>query len=60
MDVLNQKTYDAEEDKILERTQYSQMDKLLLPMEFQQPPVSTGVSDENVQSTKLMLYLLFF
>jgi len=44
MDVLNQKTYDAEEDKIHERTQYSQMDKLLLPMEFQQPPVSTCVS----------------
>ena len=44
MDVLNQKTYDAEEDKIHERTQYSQIDKLLLPMEFQQPPVSTGVS----------------
>ena len=43
MDVLNAKTYDAEEDQLRERTQYSQMDKLLIPTEFQQQPVSTGV-----------------
>lgn len=43
MEVLNAKTYDAEEDQLRERTQYSQMDKLLIPTEFQQQPVSTGV-----------------
>jgi hypothetical protein len=43
MDVLNPMTYDAEEDQLRERTKYSQMDKLILPMEFQQQPVSTGV-----------------
>ncbi|CAF4538845.1 unnamed protein product, partial [Rotaria magnacalcarata] len=42
MDVLNPKTYDAEEDMLSERTNYSAMDKLILPMEFQQAPVSTG------------------
>jgi hypothetical protein len=44
MDILNPMTYDAEEDKLRERTKYSQMDRLLLPVEFQQQPVSTGVS----------------
>ncbi len=43
MDVLNPMTYDAEEDQLRERTKYSQMDKLLIPAEFQQQPVSTGV-----------------
>ena len=43
MDVLNPMTYDAEEDQLRERTKYSQMDKLILPVEFQQQPVSTGV-----------------
>jgi hypothetical protein len=43
MDVLNPMTYDAEEDQLRDKTKYSQMDKLILPMEFQQPPVSTGV-----------------
>jgi hypothetical protein len=44
MDVLNPMTYDADEDRLRERTKYSQMDKLLLPVEFQQAAVSTGVS----------------
>jgi 20S proteasome subunit beta 1 len=44
MDVLNPMTYDAEEDKLRERTKYSQMDKLLVPVEFQQQPVSTGTT----------------
>ena len=43
MDVLYPKTYDADEDQLHERTKYSQMDKLILPLEFQQAPVSTGV-----------------
>ena len=47
MDVLNAKTYDAEEDQLRDRTQYSQMDKLLIPTEFQQQPVSTGVRAES-------------
>ncbi|CAF5083678.1 unnamed protein product, partial [Rotaria magnacalcarata] len=42
MDVMNPLTYDAEEDQLRERTKYSEMDKLLLPVEFQQQPVSTG------------------
>jgi len=45
MDVLNPMTYDAEEDQLRDRTKYSQMDKLIIPMEFQQQPVSTGVSN---------------
>ncbi|CAF0845501.1 unnamed protein product [Rotaria sordida] len=44
MDVLNPMTYDAEEDRLRERTKYSQMDKHLIPMEFQQQPVSTGTT----------------
>jgi hypothetical protein len=44
MDVLNPKTFDAEEDQVRERTNYSQMDRLLVPAEFQQQAVSTGVS----------------
>lgn len=44
MDVLNPMTYDAEEDQLAERTKYSQMDKLLIPTEFQQQPVSTGTT----------------
>jgi hypothetical protein len=47
MDVLNPMTYDAEEDQLRERTKYSQMDKHLIPVEFQQQPVSTGVSYER-------------
>lgn len=43
MNVLNAKTYDVEEDMIGEKTEYSAMDKLILPLEFQQAPVSTGV-----------------
>ena len=46
MDVLNPKTYDVEEDQLRERTQYSQMDKHLIAVEFQQQPVSTGVRIE--------------
>lgn len=45
MDVVNPMTYDAEEDQLRDRTKYSQMDRLLIPTEFQQQPVSTGVSD---------------
>ncbi|CAF1935192.1 unnamed protein product [Rotaria magnacalcarata] len=44
MDVMNPLTYDAEEDQLRERTKYSEMDKLLLPVEFQQQPVSTGTT----------------
>ena len=44
MDTLNPLTFDADEDRLTERTKYSQMDRLLLPVEFQQQPVSTGVS----------------
>jgi hypothetical protein len=44
MDVLNPMTYDADEDQLRERTKYSQMDRLLIPAEFQQQAVSTGVS----------------
>lgn len=47
MDVLNPMTYDAEEDQLRERTKYSHMDRLLIPAEFQQQPVSTGVSHGN-------------
>ena len=47
MDVLNPKTYDAEEDQLSEKTNYSQMDKLIIPSEFQQAPVTTGVSEER-------------
>lgn len=47
MDVLNAKTYDVEEDQLSERQKYTQMDKILLPLEFQQAPVSTGVSSSN-------------
>ena len=43
MDVLNPKTYDVEEDQLRDRAKYSEMDKHLLPVEFQQAPVSTGV-----------------
>lgn len=45
MDVLNPMTYDAEEDQLRDRTKYSQMDRLIIPAEFQQQPVSTGVSE---------------
>lgn len=59
MDVLHSKTFDAEEDQLQERTKYSQMDKLLLPMEFQQAPVSTGVRwwwrEENDRWTSVLL-----
>ncbi|CAF0731790.1 unnamed protein product [Adineta ricciae] len=44
MDVLNPMTYDAEEDQLRDRTKYSQMDKHLIPVEFQQQPVSTGTT----------------
>ncbi|CAF0882859.1 unnamed protein product [Adineta steineri] len=44
MDVVNPMTYDAEEDQLRERTKYSQMDRHLIPMEFQQAPVSTGTT----------------
>lgn len=44
MDILNAKTYDVEEDQLTERQQFSQMDKLILPLEFQQAPVSTGTT----------------
>ena len=44
MDVLNPMTYDADEDQLRDRTKYSQMDRLLIPAEFQQQAVSTGVS----------------
>lgn len=43
---MNPMTYDAEEDQLRERTQYSQMDRHLIPVEFQQQPVSTGVGDD--------------
>ena len=43
MNVLHSITYNTEEDQLRERTKYSQMDKLLIPMELQQQPVSTGV-----------------
>ncbi|CAF0932031.1 unnamed protein product [Adineta ricciae] len=44
MDVLNPMTYDAEEDQLRDRTKYSQMDKHIIPVEFQQQPVSTGTT----------------
>ncbi|CAF1516404.1 unnamed protein product [Rotaria sordida] len=43
MNIFNPLTYVAEEDKLHERTKYSQMNKHLLPAEFQQQPVSTRV-----------------
>ena len=43
MDILHSIAYNTEEDQLRERTKYSQMDKLLIPIEFQQQPVSTGV-----------------
>ena len=46
MDTLNPLTFDADEDRLQDRTQYSQMDRLLIPVEFQQQAVSTGVSPE--------------
>ena len=45
MEVLNSMTYDVEEDQLRERTKYNQMDRLILPSEFQQQPVSTGVRE---------------
>ena len=52
MDTLNPLTFDADEDRLTERTHYSQMDRLLLPVEFQQQPVSTGVSRVCVEQER--------
>jgi hypothetical protein len=57
MDVLNPMTYDAEEDQLRERTKYSLMDKHLIPMEFQQQPVSTGVSEKRNEGKRRFAFL---
>lgn len=44
MNVLDPPAYDAEEEQLREQIKYTAMDRLILPAEFQQPPVSTGVS----------------
>ena len=60
MDVLNPRTYDAEEDQLRERTKYTEMDKHLLPMEFQQAPVSTGVRYSLLRFFKIFILLYEF
>ncbi|CAF0816420.1 unnamed protein product [Didymodactylos carnosus] len=44
MDSLNPPAYDAEEDLLRHQKQYSQMDKLIIPIEMRQQPVSTGTT----------------
>jgi hypothetical protein len=59
MDVLNPMTYDAEEDQLRERTKYSEMDKHLIPAEFRQQPVSTGVRHVffiDIEVKKLIIF----
>jgi len=44
MDVMNPPTYDAEEDLLCRQKKYSQMDKLIIPAELRDSPVSTGTT----------------
>ncbi|CAF1179995.1 unnamed protein product [Adineta steineri] len=44
MDMLIPMTYDVEEDKLREHTKYSQMDRILHPVEFQQQPVPSSTT----------------